>query len=67
MIKVTNEVNVYEVDDKDVSIPAPRILVKSHWNSDALVVLVTPGGERLTVAADDLRSAIDNATNTRRF
>jgi hypothetical protein len=67
MIKVTNEVNIYEADDREVSTPAPRMLVKSHWNYDKFVVLITPGGERLTVAANDLRAAIENATNTKRF
>ena len=64
MIKVTNEVNVYEVNGSEPK-PGerPTVLVRSHWNRSNLVVLEI-GDLRLAVTAADLQAAIRNATNT---
>jgi hypothetical protein len=66
MIKVSNELTVYEEDGKDTAmIDGPKIRVLSHWNDPDRVVLVI-GEKKLTVIARDLEAAITNATNTRR-
>lgn len=66
MIKVSNIVTVYEVDGKETTgIPMPTISVLSHWNRDSMVVLEL-AGQRVTVSAQDIRAAIDNATNVSR-
>ena len=68
MIKVTNEIKIYEIDDQELkSISnAQPLIVKSHWNNDNVVVLEI-GGVKYTVVAKDLKAAIDNATNIARF
>lgn len=64
MIKVSNEVKVYEVDGSEhVGLNEPTITVRSHWNRSSLVV-IEAGGRELTVLAVDLKAAIDNAGNT---
>jgi hypothetical protein len=60
MIKVTSEVPTYDDPAK------PSIKVHSHWNRNENVVLDF-GDERRTVDASELKAAIDNATNTRKF
>lgn len=63
MIKVRNEITVYEIDGKEQSgLAMPVLAVSSHWNRDSLVVLESDG-IRLTVSARDLLVAIANATN----
>lgn len=59
MIEVESKIPEYEVDDK-------HIIVKSHWNRPALIVLVIDNITH-TVNASELKSAIDNATNTSRY
>ena len=68
MIKVSNELVVYEVDGVSVASPidGPRVHVRSHWNRNELVV-VELEGKRMTLVAKDLLAAISNATNTARF
>ena len=67
MIKVTQTVDILEENGKEVSLgKSPCIEVRSHWNHNEWVVLVV--GERsITVEADDLEAAIENATNINRF
>lgn len=62
-MKVKNEIEIYELDDTEVS-SANRIHIgiDSHWNSNDRIVLVV-AGKRYTVIAEDLRKAITNATN----
>ena len=75
MIAVRNEVTIYEVDGKErADVPPPLLIVHSHWNRDALVVLEVAGTRVTVSAADlnaaiaaDLNAAIANATNTRRI
>ena len=66
-MKVENTLDVYEVDDVEVKLgeTKPTIIVKSHWNRDALVVLEVDD-EKYTVSARELTAAIENATNTKR-
>lgn len=69
MIKVANEVPVYERDGKKkIMVPGETIDVLSHWNDRDLIELrvkVNADGEmaRIAVLASDLRAAIENATN----
>jgi len=66
VIKVSNEVTIYEVDGQATGgIPMPTMTVASHWNRDSLVVLHV-NGKRVTVAARDLQAAVNNATNVNR-
>ena len=69
MIAVKNELKAYEHNDKDVSVlsPAVALAIVSHGIHSDRVVLITPGGDRFTLIAKDLKAAIDNATNTARF
>ncbi len=68
MIKVTCEVKVYEVDGKEAkhSPSDEPVIVSSHWNYRDRVVL-TLNGKSVTVLADDLEKAINNATNTNKY
>lgn len=67
MIKVSNEVQVYEVNGKETpAVDCPKISVHSHWNETAKVTLEIEG-KKLTVLARDLGAAIANATNIARF
>lgn len=63
-MKVKSEIDIYEIIcGKDASIDCPPLLVESHWNDYRLIVLVTPGGAKFTVSADQLKAAIQNAEN----
>ena len=66
MIKVDNEVNIYEDHGQEVPLGNKRLHVESHWNRNEMVVL-TIGEERVTVSAKDLEAAIANARNSARF
>lgn len=67
MIKVSQQVRIYEEGDKEIRLGTSRFMgVESHWNRDEMVILEI-GKERITVLADDLEAAIRNATNINRF
>lgn len=66
MIKVKNEIKVYEIDNKEVDWQKNSIQVLSHWNEDAKIVLVIDD-KCYTVSANDLETAIKNATNVNRY
>lgn len=61
MIKVTNEVTIYEVDGSDAPSDT-KVIVTSHWSSRKLVVIVL-GGKSYSVDGFDLTAAIENALN----
>lgn len=62
-IKSENRINVYELDDKDVSLREDvEIVIKNHWNQRHMVVLVV-GGVEYTVEADALKKGIENSMN----
>ena len=63
MIKVINEVKIYEINNKEVDTLKNTLIVESHWNRDDYVVLKFDDKE-ITVSARDLKYALDNATNT---
>jgi hypothetical protein len=66
-MKVESKVTIYEVAGSEPALGADRqeVTVKSHWNRDEFVVLEVPGALAITVAAADLKRAIDNAGNWR--
>lgn len=69
MVKVESRVPLLEVDGKEPPRGEPDpLVVSSHWNRRGVVVLRIGAGSLLSVSvsADDLRAAIDNATNTGR-
>ena len=67
MIRVENNVEVFEVDGKDLPVSDDtEIVVRSHWNRNDLVVLEIKG-KRFSVAARDIATAINNAVNTARY
>ena len=62
-MKIENKLDIYEIDEKELSIGDNRtMLVKSHWNDNDFVILET-GNISWTVLAKQLRDAIDNAIN----
>jgi hypothetical protein len=63
MIKVANEITVYEENGTETKVPMPTLSVLSHWNRDSLVVLEI-AGQKISVSARDLQAAIANAVNT---
>ena len=67
MIKVVNEVEIYEIGNGvEAASGTKPLLVQSHWNLPERVILKR-GTMEITVLADDLIAAIKNATNTERF
>lgn len=56
-VKVTCEINEYSDSTKS------RILVHNHWNSNEFVELEIKG-ERYKLSAIELKTAIENCTNT---
>lgn len=72
MIKVQNEVEIYEIDGSDkfpkVGEKAPKpVIVESHWNIDRFIVLKVDGAKAMTVLGRDLIQAVQNAMATNRF
>lgn len=67
MIKVINEITLVESDGKEIPVGhKEKLLVESHWNMSKCVVIKV-GDVNITVLAADLKSAIDNATNTNKY
>lgn len=63
MIKTESEIEVYEVDDVEVSVgKEKKVYIASHWNRRDFIVLKYKG-KKLTVLASDLICAVNNATN----
>ena len=56
-VKVTCEIKEYSDSTKS------RILVHNHWNSNQFVELEI-NGERYTLSAIELKTAIEKCTNT---
>lgn len=65
VINVISDMPIYEVNDKDAA--DIYLMVKSHWNNPRLVVLQMPNGERFTVSGEELKAAIENARNTKKY
>lgn len=69
MLKVVNEVKIYEVFDSEgnkVETDSRTLIVKNDWVWNNMVVLELDG-RQIQVSAKDLKTAIENATNTNPF
>ena len=63
-IKITQEIEVYEVDGVEVGAgKTVKLKVLSHWNRHQLVAIGI-GEKKYTVVGNDLITAIRNAMNT---
>jgi len=60
LIKVTQEVDVYEVDKKKAD---TSMLVNSYPSKEVDFIVLIVGGHSYTVRGWDLEAAIDNAMN----
>ncbi len=61
-MKVSNEIGIYEKDDKDIlGGDGPIIKIESHWNDNHRINIII-GKTTYTVIAAQLRAAINNAT-----
>lgn len=56
------KLDAYEVDGSD-KFENGAMTVKSHWNRDSMVVIRIGKGKPITVRADQLQRAVQNATN----
>ncbi len=66
MITVFNKIDILEIGGETVNTVAfPQLSVKSHPRDRRMVILQINGRDKIVaVLADDLRLAIENATNT---
>lgn len=66
MISVESTLSIYEVDgEKYTRVPFPHLIVRSHRTASEYMVIEQVNGTTITVAAADLRAAINNATHTK--
>ena len=68
MITVINEVKIYEIDGEELPPVGTQenIIVTSQWNNKQRRKIVA-NGRKITVIANDLKTAIENATNINRY
>ena len=59
-MKIAIDLTVYELDDEDLTVDRPDFAISSHWNRDNLVV-ISVGGHRYTLSAEDLIKATKRA------
>jgi hypothetical protein len=67
-MKTTSEITVYEVDGKAMHAgeDGATVSISSDWcYSDRITI--TAGGKTYTVVADEVRRAVENAVNVRRY
>lgn len=67
--KSVNSIRVYETngtENKGLESQMPKMHVSEHWSRRAFVVIEIDG-VKLTVLADELKRAIDNAQNAHSF
>lgn len=65
-MNVETQIKIYEINNEEVKdIDGPKLSVQSHWNRNEFVVIKV-GSELVTVRANQLQAAIDNATNWKR-
>ena len=63
MNKSINKIEIYEINNSDVSIGENlELVIENHWNLKARVILKYKD-ESITVLAKDLIKAIENAQN----
>ena len=63
---IETKITAYEINgDEVVGLPEKKtevVIISAHWSNNEMVVLKFQGKE-VTVTADELEKAIDNATN----
>lgn len=68
MINVSSKVKIHEIGGSQLEVGAEKILViESHWNRVDLINIILPGFDIISVHADDLKAAIENAQNANRY
>lgn len=67
-IESENKIKIYERDGNNISLVSDSqpLIVRNHWNEGSKIVLYLNGNE-ITVVADDLKKAIQNAQNAHSF
>lgn len=63
--KIETRIRTYEIAGKEITglhKDSDDLIVEAHWNQNRLVLLEFQG-KQITVDADDLKRAIQNATN----
>ena len=64
MTEVETKIKIYEVNGEETKINKdPHLSVRSHWNYHDFVVISFDDDNEITVVADDLIKAIENAKN----
>lgn len=66
MIKVTNTLKCYDLGETN-SRKEEEIIIKSHWSNSNWIIIELGNGDKITVVANDLITAVKNATNINRF
>lgn len=66
MIKVTNTLKCYDLGETN-SRKEEEIIIKSHWPNSNWIIIELGNGDKITVVANDLITAVKNATNINRF
>lgn len=67
--ETVNSIEVYETngtEEKGLRSDRPKLKVSEHWNRREFVV-VEIDGKKVTVLADELKRAVDNAQNAHKF
>jgi hypothetical protein len=62
-MKVVNHIPIREINNKEVDFTANTLTIESHWNRPSLVVVRVNSDVSISVNADELKRAIENATN----
>jgi hypothetical protein len=64
-LEIENRLEIYEIDGDDIGTADEdkKLIVRSHWNRREFVVIELEKDRSVTVVADDLKDAIQNATN----
>ena len=63
MVDSITKITIYEIDGKETTITQPVITVSNHWNRRDLVKIHFLDSRTVTVSAEELKRAIENATN----
>ena len=61
-MEVTNKIQIYEKNRKNVYSENRFLHIESYWNGNSRVIIEIDG-DRYTVLANELRMAVQNAVN----
>lgn len=67
-METETKLKIYERDGNNIAldVDSQPLIIRNHWNEKSKIVLYLNGNE-ITVAADDLIRAIQNAQNAHYF